>query len=127
MARPILETDESRLKYALGLSETDNLPEEAVDLYWKFERTCRKIRSGGVSDDLLITLAIMLGAGEPEPTTFLDTAKDLDRGTPVEIKWRNKWVKGTFYGISDGQIVAILENDSQDSRKLDHDRVRLPQ
>jgi hypothetical protein len=126
MSRPLPETDESRLKSALRLEQQDELPKEVVDLYWRVERLSRIIRNSGVSDDGLIMVAAICGGGQPNVKTFIETAREIDRGTPVQALFKNEWVSGKYWGIKHNKILVCIDNDSVANREFGSTEVRLP-
>lgn len=126
MAREILDTHASRLKTALRIEEDQDLPEEVQELYWRVERASRVIRNGGVTDDGLILIAVLAGGGEAPVTTFIDTARELDRGDRVLAKFRGEWTPGCYYGIKHNKILVTLDDDIEPQREFAATAVRLP-
>ncbi len=135
MSRPIPETHESRLKKVLEvvtpngeIDESTPLPQGVQDLYWQCERVARKFGCGGISDDVLLFIAVMSGAYEVAPkVSFLETAKLLDRGEDIEVRFCNKYVPATFLSIKGQKIVAKVLDDAEHSREFNAGEVRLPE
>ncbi len=134
MSRPIPETHESRLKKVLDIvtphgeiDESNPLPEAVQALYWQCEKIARKFGSGGVSDDVLLFIAVMSGAYEVvEEPSFLETAKVLDRGEDLEVSWRGSWVPATFLAIKGKLIQVKVLDDAETQREFLPSEVRLP-
>lgn len=135
MSRPIPETHESRLKKVLevvhpngDIDEATPLPQDVQDLYWQCEQVSRKFGRGGISDDVLLFIAVMSGAySEPQKPTFLETAKLLDRGENVEVKFRGEFAPAVFLSIKGEKIVCKVGDDAESSREFNADEVRLPE
>lgn len=124
--RPMPETDEGRLKTCLGIPVEDPLPEEVETTYWQVERLSRLVRRTGVSDDGLIMVALLHNGGLPELSTFIETARELERNHRVVTVFRGEWVPGRYYGIKGNKILVILDDDIEKHREFDATKVRLP-
>ena len=113
MSRPIPETHESRLKNVLQIEQSDNLPKKVQELYWRCERVSRKIGRGGVSDDILVFIAVLSGAFEEDAGP---EKEEPDKGTPVEVKWRGEWIEAEYIGEKNGKKLVRIPNEAANSR-----------
>lgn len=112
---PIMNVEhEALLKTALGLDGDDSevvLPDNVTDLYWKFERTYRKLHVN-VSLETLALICILVGRpAQEKPISFLDS--DVERGDSVLAKHKGYWAWSTYVATRNGKIRVCLSNGEE--------------
>ena len=123
MPQPVMnENHEALLKTALRLESDQFLPKNIVDLYWKFERTLRRLHCN-VSVEALALMCILIDRPTPEaPVSFLDS--DATRGDRVLAKLAGDWRWGNYVGVKNKQVIVTL--DSGEDHLFSPVDVRIP-
>jgi len=123
--KPLPETHESLLKCGLRIEEHDTIPPEVVELYWKFERLCRRVTRRAVQDDQIPLLLLLAGHGiQGPPTTFLDS--DPARGSKCLVRWKGDWRWAEFHGNKGRKVLAQVLDENAEVREFKLIDVRAP-
>lgn len=123
--KPLPESHEGLLKTALRIEEHNEVPAEIVELYWEFERLCRRVTRRGVADDQIPLLVLLAGHGiKPPPRTYLDC--EPKRGDRCIVKWKKDWRWAEFQGFKGKTVLAQVLDDSAEVREFKLTEVRAP-
>lgn len=123
--KPLPESHEGLLKTGLRIEEGGDVPQHVVDLYWEFERLCRRVTCRGVQDDQIPLLLLIAGHGiKGAPTTFLDSNPAL--GSKCIVRWRGQWLWAQYQGAKGSNVLATLLDDTAEVREFKVTDVRAP-
>lgn len=129
MSRPLPEIDANNIRTFLRLGETDPLPQNVLDLYWKFRHL--RDRGGHSPTDSDVLAWIVLQAGEevqpdPEPDPLHEQIRKglLPIESTIEVQWRNgqREAKYLAYSARTNEVSVILSGEATE-RWLTLDRV----
>lgn len=117
----------TKLRKLIGLDVNDDIPEDVEELYWHYERCCRRL-GRPVEDEQLISVVVTTGRNPAPPVTFIDLVKEgkVAAGEQVLAKFRKEWKFGTFKKIKGNKIIVQVLDDSAEDREFVATDVRLP-
>lgn len=129
MDRSLSNEHEALLRTALRLDESRSIPDRAIDLYWEFSRTLRRLGLPLTERELAI-ITVLAGLAPPEPaTSFLDEAPVLQVNDRVLAKFRGKFRWGYYQGVDSRskKILVQLDDETAEVRNFSPTSVRLPE